>query len=205
MVKVNKCTQHYVNTCLFSHCSSVTLISVCRLRHDMLPLVASSISSFSKTKYICIIFTIDFLTFQVASMFWYNFHCKMCIGYNVLALMAEINSFFLHSRKLLHMLNFDFDNKFYRAVCIVNLLTFFFCRGWSLCKISYGMATEYHRVPVFYFRCLTVSIFVMNMISPVLFWRLFKNDILRNLLASPKKSKHMVNGNNNKNTHIKLD
>lgn len=144
-----------------------------------------------------------FISFQVASMFWYNFHCKMCIGYNVVALMAEINSFFLHSRKLLHMLHFEFDNKFYRGVCIVNLLTFFFCRGWSLCRISYGMFTENSRVPVFYFRCLTGSIFVMNMINPVLFWRLLKNDILRNWFSKPSKKLSHINGNNNQNTHIK--
>lgn len=138
-------------------------------------------------------------------MFWYNFHCRMCIGYNVVALMAEINSFFLHSRKLLHMLNYEFDNKFYRAVCIVNLLTFFFCRGWSLVRISYGMLTENHRVPSFYFSCLTASIFVMNMINPVLFWRLLRNDVLRNWgkSSAPKGEKPLANGNNNRSTHIK--
>lgn len=138
-------------------------------------------------------------------MFWYNFHCRMCIGYNVVALMAEINSFFLHSRKLLHMLNYEFDNKFYRGVCIVNLLTFFFCRGWSLARISYGMLTENHRVPPFYFSCLTASIFVMNMINPVLFWRLLRNDVLRNWgkSSAPKAEKPLANGNNNRSTHIK--
>ncbi|KAH3887339.1 TLC domain-containing protein 2-like [Dreissena polymorpha] len=73
----------------------------------------------------------------VTSMFWYNFHCRMCIGYNVVALMAEINSFFLHSRKLLHMLKFEFTNNFYRAVCYVNLLTF-------SSSVAGGRCVEYH-------------------------------------------------------------
>ena len=140
-------------------------------------------------------------------MFWYNFHCRMCIGYNVIALMAEINSFFLHSRKLLHMLNYEFDNRFYKTVCIVNLLTFFVCRGFSLVRISYGMLMENHLVPVIYFRCLCASIFVMNVINPILFWRLFKNDVLRNMVYK-KPAEPLVNGNNNQSslkTHQKSD
>ncbi|KAL4224010.1 TLC domain-containing protein 1 [Mactra antiquata] len=141
----------------------------------------------------------------VASMFWYNFHCKMCIAYNVIALMAEINSFFLHSRKLLHMLKFKFENQFYLSVCLVNLISFLLCRGLSLYKISYGMFTDYDNVPVVYFRCLSLSIFVMNVINPVLFWRLFKNDILRNTIWKRKdhSSKTVLNGNNNQNAHLK--
>jgi hypothetical protein len=141
--------------------------------------------------------------FQVTSMFWYNLHEEMCIGYNVVAIMAEINSFFLHSRKLLHLLQYKFDNKFYRLVCMLNLVTFFVCRGWSLCRISYGMYTESHRVPPVYFRFLCFSIFVMNSINPVLFWRLLRNDVLRRP-STPKKSKQpVINGNNNQNAHLK--
>lgn len=149
----------------------------------------------------------SFCLFQVVTMFWYDFHQEMCIGYNVLALMAEINSFFLHSRKLMHMLHFDFANLFYRCVCMVNLVTFFFCRGWSLWMISYGMYTKSHLVPPIYFRFLCASIFVMNSINPVLFWRLFYNDVLRNLTKGKKSSvklasmKPEMSGNNN--THIK--
>ncbi|XP_060551658.1 TLC domain-containing protein 2-like isoform X1 [Ruditapes philippinarum] len=139
----------------------------------------------------------------VTSMFWYNLHEEMCIGYNVVAIMAEINSFFLHSRKLLHLLQYKFDNKFYRLVCMLNLVTFFVCRGWSLCRISYGMYTESHRVPPVYFRFLCFSIFVMNSINPVLFWRLLRNDVLRRP-STPKKSKQpVINGNNNQNAHLK--
>ncbi len=36
-------------------------------------------------------------------MFFYNLVTCQCIGYNVIALTAEINSMFLHSRKLLQL------------------------------------------------------------------------------------------------------
>jgi len=133
-------------------------------------------------------------------MFWWNFHNRMCIGYNVVALMAEINSFWLHSRKLLHMLKFDFTDTFYRAVCMINLVTFFFCRGWSLMKITVGMYYNKDLVPPTYYYCLCASMFVINSICPVLFWRLFKNDVLRNILGKYKKrEKGMANGDKNMN------
>lgn len=132
----------------------------------------------------------------------------MCIGYNVVALMAEINSFFLHSRKLLHMLKFKFENRFYLTICIVNLLTFASCRGWSLWTLSVAMFTEsqYSQVPRVYWWCLAASILIMNLINPVLFWRLLKNDILRNIKHWTKggnSTKTLMNGNNNQNTDIK--
>lgn len=137
-------------------------------------------------------------------MFWYNFHEEMCIGYNVVALLAEVNSFFLHSRKLLHMLKFEFDNTFYRIVCMFNLVTFLICRGWSLWRITYGIVMESHTVPKVYLNCLCVSMFVMNSINPILFWRLLKNDVLRNVPKEKTSSKKpLVNGNNNHNAHIK--
>ncbi|XP_052800327.1 TLC domain-containing protein 2-like [Mya arenaria] len=140
----------------------------------------------------------------VISMFWYNFHCRMCIGYNILALMAEINSFWLHSRKLMQMMQYKFDNKFYMSVCIVNLVSFFFCRTLPLARIMYGMVIDHHQVPMAYYICLSASMFIMNGISPVLFWRLFRNDILRNLQRSrAAKQTAMTNGHKEENSHIK--
>ena len=42
---------------------------------------------------------------QVAGMFFYNVVMSKCIPFNGIALWAEINSFFLHSRKLLQLFN----------------------------------------------------------------------------------------------------
>jgi len=133
-------------------------------------------------------------------MFWYNFHERICIGYNVVALMAEINSFFLHSRKLLQMYQVGFDTRLYKAVAYVNLVTFLSCRMTSVGRIFYGMFTEAHRVPTVYFFFLRFSMVVMAVINIVLFWRLFQTDILRThekVIKDKTITVSKVNGNNN--------
>ena len=131
-------------------------------------------------------------------MFWYDFHAKICISFNVVALMMEINSFFLHSRKLLQMANFSFDHWFYKIVVYLNLFTFLIFRGYPSARITYGMFVEAHLVPKLYIYGIYISMFIMNGINPVLFWRLFRNDILRNWGRKPESKKHaLLNGNNN--------
>ncbi|PAA89009.1 hypothetical protein BOX15_Mlig017238g1 [Macrostomum lignano] len=115
----------------------------------------------------------------VTSMFFYNLTTRRCVAYNVVALMAEINSFFLHSRKLMQMQQFKFSSPIYQANALVNLVTFLFCRGFGLGRITYGMIVEGHRVDSVYFYTLTGSMFIMNMINPGLFIILLKNDFLR--------------------------
>lgn len=132
------------------------------------------------------------LSFQVTSMFWSNVHNGSCIGYNCVALMAEINSFFLHSRKLLQMSQIGFDHWFYKIVTYLNLLSFVSCRGFSVCRIFYGMYTEANRVPLLFYCCLSLSMLVMAVINVVLFWRLFRSDILK-----PQKQQIKLNGNHN--------
>lgn len=128
----------------------------------------------------------------VTSMFWSNVHTGLCIGYNCVALMAEINSFFLHSRKLLQMYEIGFNHWFYRLVTYLNLFSFVSCRGFSICRIFYGMYIEPSRVPVVFYVCLSMSMVVMSVINVILFWRLFKSDILK-----PQKQQPKLNGNHN--------
>jgi hypothetical protein len=133
-------------------------------------------------------------------MFWYNFHFRICIGYNVVALLAEINSFFLHSRKLLQMCQVGFDTRLYKAVAYINLVTFPLCRMTSNGRILYGMLTEAHRVPTIYFFVLCFSMIIMTGINIILFWRLFQTDILRThqkVIKDKTITVSKVNGNNN--------
>jgi len=126
----------------------------------------------------------------VAGMFFYNVYLCRCIPYNAVALLAEVNSFFLHSRKLMQMSNISYDHPLYRANVWVNLATFVFCRFGGLVVIYYGMFMYNHRVTAFYFYVLTSSMAVMLFINLILFYRLVKNDVLRPLLKtkSTKKS-----------------
>lgn len=144
---------------------------------------------------------------QVSMMFWFNFHQKICIGYIVLALMAEINSFFLHSRKLLQMMQIDYNSMLYKVVCILNITTFAVFRGYSNIRIEFGMITEYYRVPSYYFRCLIFSMTSMTMINVFLFWRLLKSDFLRKWskrVVKPVLSSANMNGDHSL-AHVKTD
>ena len=131
-------------------------------------------------------------------MFWYNFHNKMVIPFNCLAISVEVNSIFLHARKLMHMLQYKFDNPFYRSVCGLNLLTFVVFRGFSLTRIAIALATEYDQVPWLYYQFLLTAMFITNAINIVLFWRLFKNDVLRNIKGKEDgRTKASFQTNNN--------
>ncbi len=112
-------------------------------------------------------------------MFFYDVVTCRCIAYNVVALLAEVNSIFLHSRKLMQISQFPFDHWLYRINVHINLATFVFCRFFSIGTIIHGMFYYHHRVGTMYFICLSFAILVMTVINLILFWRLLKNDIIR--------------------------
>lgn len=150
--------------------------------------------------------------FQVAGMFFYNIAQCRCIAFNVVALLAEVNTIFLHSRKLLQMCEISFSHWLYRLNSCMNLFTFVSCRFLCLTWIVYGMFIWYNRVSPIYLVVLGSSMFVMWVINVVLFWRLICSDILRPLYKSrlgkvtPKITtndhKHQQNGNSNNNKAI---
>ena len=80
------------------------------------------------------------------------------------------------------MFQWPFDHWFYRAATWANLISFAIFRFGSISVIYYGMIYMRHRVSPAYFTLLAMSIFVMSTINVILFWRLFKNDVLRPLL-----------------------
>lgn len=123
----------------------------------------------------------------VASIFWYNLVYCQCIAYNVVALLAEVNSIFLHSRKLLQMCQVHFQHWIYRINSFINMVTFVLCRFGGLLAIGYGMLYMSHRVSPFYYYILCLSMFVMPGINVILFWRLLRSDYLR---GSSKDGKH---------------
>lgn len=116
---------------------------------------------------------------QVAGMFFFNIVESRCIAYNVVALLAEVNTIFLHSRKLLQMCRFRFDHWLYRFNAAMNLFTFVACRFLCLAWIVVGMFIWYDRVSYVYFAVLACSMFVMWVINVGLFWRLISSDLLR--------------------------
>ncbi|KAF5403618.1 TLC domain-containing protein 2 [Paragonimus heterotremus] len=137
--------------------------------------------------------------FAVLSTFIYNILTVKFIGYTVIALLAEVNSIFLHTRKLMQMHKVSFVSPVYRFNAVLNLLTFAGCRGYCLFRITYGMYTESHHMSFFYWTLLCVSMCIMNVLNPILFWILFRNDFLRTLVPGQLSKSELNNFTDDRN------
>ncbi|XP_060568708.1 TLC domain-containing protein 2-like isoform X3 [Ruditapes philippinarum] len=134
----------------------------------------------------------------ISFMGWYHLQMKMCIAYNLIAFLAEVNSIFLHSRKLLRGLGHD---TIYHTVLLLNIFTFVVFRFIPNTRVLYGLFTDYHLGPKLYFQCLCAASVVLTTVNIGLFLRLASTDYkYYKSLTSKKKSleKQAVNGNNNK-------
>lgn len=112
------------------------------------------------------------------------------LGYTIVALWAEINSFFLHTRKLLQIYKVNTTSNLYTLNTFLNFLTFAVCRFGSCLYLLYGLVVDYHRVTRAYFIFLFAMLFVMSGINPVLFWRLCKSDLLKHRTKANKQDMH---------------
>lgn len=136
--------------------------------------------------------------------FWYNWHAQTCIGFSLVALLAEINSFFLHSRKLLQISKVGFDSRLYRTCSHLNLITFLFCRIIPISFILYSTYVEIlsgrDRLSMMYITSIAITMVIVAVINVILFWRLFKSDVIRPYLKKKQdqqEEQYKVNGNNN--------
>lgn len=124
--------------------------------------------------------------------FTYNWTAKVCLGYSILALMAEINSIFLHFRKLLQYSTVGYETKIYRTTSLLNLISFILCRLLPQCRILNGFYIDGHKLPRMYMVTLSIIFPPGFIINVILFWRIFKSDVLRSLKADktviPNKS-----------------
>ncbi|KAK4472572.1 hypothetical protein MN116_003812 [Schistosoma mekongi] len=123
--------------------------------------------------------------FAVLSAFIYNVLSIRYIAYTIIALLAEVNSIFLHTRKLMQMHKVHKKSLSYRFNAVLNLLTFAGCRGFALLRISYGMYMNPEKMTPFYTALLGTSMLIMNLLNPVLFYILLRNDFL----LPPKEDK----------------
>jgi len=107
-------------------------------------------------------------------------HLVTCryIAYSTIALIAEVNSIFLHFRKLLQMAGVAFTHLLYRANAAVNLVTFVGCRFVGILWVGYGIVFLRSRLSWAYMVAITTATIVMAIINVVLFWRLLCSDVL---------------------------
>lgn len=116
------------------------------------------------------------------------------IGHTVVGLAVEVNSVFLHLRKLMQIMHIGFQHPLYRLICLMNLVSFVVCRfAFSLTLISHGLFVYRYRMSTFYFSILVPTVVIMWIINIVLFWRLFTNDVLRYPpVQLPTNNDHML-------------
>ncbi|XP_059139039.1 TLC domain-containing protein 2-like isoform X2 [Physella acuta] len=126
----------------------------------------------------------------VTSMFYYNVNIRAQIAFSIVALSVEVNSFFLHWRKLLQMVKTPFDSPLYLTIKYINLVTFAVFRGVPLYVITYSVFTMGHMVTTAYYIGICLSMFVMDVLNVILFWRLLKSDLLRGPSGSPRSKQH---------------
>jgi TLC domain len=112
-------------------------------------------------------------------MFLANMILCQCVAYTAVALLAEVNTIFLHARKLLQMLLVPFDSWVYRANSAANITTFVCCRFVCLAWITYGIIMYREIIGPRYYLAISTSTFMMSIINVVLFWRLLCSDYLR--------------------------
>ncbi|XP_052799987.1 TLC domain-containing protein 2-like [Mya arenaria] len=130
--------------------------------------------------------------------FWYNVHYQMYIPYTIIALMVEVNSVFLHARKLMQLNQWSFNHWLYKFVIVLNLITFVGFRLYGVYLVGKYVYIIWDKFTVVYQVFIVITMGVMYLINPILFWRLVKNDVIRNLRSSTMKSQqigHVLNNN----------
>ena len=96
------------------------------------------------------------------------------------ALLAEVNSIFLHARKLFHLFHIPREKFIVRLDMLFNILTFFFCRLCMLFFVTIFVYYDRYRVGDFYFIFVTCALIpVMWIINPILFKRVLYTDFLK--------------------------
>lgn len=133
-------------------------------------------------------------------IFLYNItHCS-CIGYTIVALIVELNSIFLHLRKLMRIAKVDQKHQVYRMNAVINLLTVVTCRFVALGWISYGIFLSYNDFSSLYLCLLISSIGVMWIIYIMAFYHLMVTDFLKTAVdqsrCSEKQDSKCVSSNN---------
>ncbi|CAL1544590.1 unnamed protein product [Lymnaea stagnalis] len=113
------------------------------------------------------------------ALFYYCIYMKALIGFSILALSVEVNSVFLHWRRLLLIVRTPFESPKYILIKYLNLATYLVFRGAPLYIITSSCFTMYHLVTLEFLTLGCTAMFLLDIMNVVLFWRCFKNDVIR--------------------------
>lgn len=148
---------------------------------------------------------------QVLWIFMYNITTCSCIGYTIVALIVELNSIFLHLRKLMRIAKVNEKHQVYWINAVINLLTVVTCRFTALGWISYGIYESYNDFSYLFLCLLISSIGVMWIIYIMAFYHLMMADFLKKSdqshCSEKQDSKCFISddsaSNNNQNGHFR--
>ncbi|CAF1558477.1 unnamed protein product [Adineta ricciae] len=112
--------------------------------------------------------------------FSFNIFRVFNIGYQMFALIAEINSIFLHARKLFHLYQIPRHHIIVRLNMFLNIFTFLFCRIGMLIFVTIFVYHDRYRVGnlnyMYVMYVLIPGVWIMN---PILFYRVLRTDLFK--------------------------
>lgn len=122
-----------------------------------------------------------FLFFQIIFSAGYIIVSTKCVSYQVFAMLIEVNTSFLHTRKLMQMAAVPRVHPIVQLNVYVNLITFVIFRFIPLGVLFYGMIYDGHRVPSWFLIQYSVCVAVLFLINFILLYRLLKADVFRSV------------------------
>lgn len=114
----------------------------------------------------------------IFTCFGVSLYYQHYIGYAVVALMAEVNSIFLHGRQLLLMNSYPKTSTTYFINSIVNVTTYIVFRFGVLLWMARWLSQHTQELPITMALLAGVGLFVMLTVNFVLFIRLLVSDFL---------------------------
>lgn len=102
---------------------------------------------------------------------------NLCLGYFTLTLLAEVNSFFLHLRKLEQIMKIDHHKKLYLITIGMNFFTFAVFRILPLIFISKAVIIDRDRMPRWFFVQICFIVYSLDIVNIILLWRLLRRDV----------------------------
>jgi uncharacterized membrane protein YqjE len=96
------------------------------------------------------------------------------------ALLAEVNSIFLHARKLFSLYNVPRENVFVRLNMFLNILTFILFRLVMLFLVTIFVYHDRYRIGNYnYMYVMYILIPAMWIMNPILFYRVLYTDFIK--------------------------
>jgi len=102
-----------------------------------------------------------------------------CIAYQVVGMLAEMNTTFLHARQLMYFAKVPRTNWLVRTNIAANLFTFLLFRFVPMTILFWGVTIDGHRVPFWYVSYYTACLVVLFGMNLILLYRLIRSDFFR--------------------------